>query len=272
VSSDRFITEYEGASPTPTMLPTPHEVVWTKDLISRYWDIFGRIRPVSPWFSVKAYSWLILRIRQCMRASRKGASEYKILDMGCGSGEFISRVASETGAQCHGIDLSSERIKECSERYPNVSFKVGAFSESGYSSNAFDLVITTQTIEHLLDDDLTRAFKEISRLLSPGGIVLITTRYEEDLDVGKKVCPECLAIFLHSQHLQTFSKIRLSKLLLDHDLVVYECGRSRCRNHLNEFIPARFKLLNWVGYKIFGAYLDRKIGKYLYALARLPRT
>ncbi len=248
--------------------PMPHEFKWDKDSISRYWDVFGNIRPVSPWFSVKAYSWLVLKIKKCIRLSKKQASEFKILDMGSGSGEFISMVASETGADSYGIDLSPERIKVCSETYSNVKFSVGEFSKCGHPDNYFDLVISTQTIEHLLNDDLDQAIAEISRVLRPEGIALLTTRFEEDLNVGKKVCPECLAVFLHSQHLQSFSEVRLTSLLQAHSLIAIEAGRSRCRRHINEFIPKRFRLLNWIGYTLFGSYLDRKIGKYLYVLAQ----
>ncbi len=248
--------------------PIPHEFKWNKELIARYWDVFGNIRPVSPWFSVKAYSWLIVKILKCMRSSRTPASEFRILDMGSGSGEFISRVASDTGADCYGIDLSPERIRNCSEQFGNVKFSVGEFSKCGHPDNYFDLVISTQTIEHLLEDDLEKAIAEISRVLRPGGILVVTTRFEEDLDVGKKVCPECLAIFLHSQHLQSFSEERLTALLRTYRLLTVESGRSRCRKHLHEFIPKRFRFLNWIGYRIFGRYLDRRIGKYLYALAR----
>ena len=41
-----------------------HEVVWDKKKVSEYWDIFGNITPVSPWFSVKASGWLLKEINK----------------------------------------------------------------------------------------------------------------------------------------------------------------------------------------------------------------
>ena len=102
------------------------------------------------------------------------------------------------------------------------------------------------------------------RLLKKNGRILLTTRFEEDLTTRKRVCPDCHAIFLHSQHMQSFSVSGLSLLLRNSDLETIVSKRSRCRDHVNEFIPRRFKLINRVIYKIFGNYLDKKIGIYLY--------
>ena len=135
-------------------------------------------------------------------------------------------------------------------------------------NSSFDLIISTQTIEHLLDEDVDQSIIEMQRLLKTDGRLLLTTRFEEDLNIGRKVCPDCHAVFLHSQHMQSFDINRLSVLLERHGLGTIETGRSRCRNHVNEFIPKRFKFLNRVLYKIFGNYLDRRIGNYIYSISK----
>ena len=44
-----------------------HEVIWDKKKVSEYWDIFGNITPVSPWFSVKASGWLLKEVNKIIR-------------------------------------------------------------------------------------------------------------------------------------------------------------------------------------------------------------
>tara|TARA_B100002052_G_scaffold299177_1_gene336002 strand:- start:11078 stop:11854 length:777 start_codon:yes stop_codon:yes gene_type:complete len=249
----------------------PHEVEWDRDKISRYWDVFGNINPVTPWFSMKSRYWLLKKIKKILD-TRKG-NEIKILDMGSGSGEFINFIAERTECKAFGIDLSDERIANASKKYPDVNFSVGSISETDFEESTFDLVISTQTIEHLLDDDLEKAFSEINRILKPGGKALITTRFEEDLAIKKKVCPDCLAIFKHSQHLQTFSINSLKEYLRDANLDVNEIAKSRCRTDFYGVFPKSHILFNKMPaindllFYFFGDYLDKRLGIYLYSIA-----
>jgi len=245
-----------------------HEVVWDKKKVSEYWDIFGNITPVSPWFSIKASGWLLKEVNKIIKEIGLPKRELKILDMGCGSGEFIDFLREKTGSLCYGVDLSIERVEQSKSKFPNVNFSVGSLENTSFEEGSFDIIISTQTIEHLFDDDLKPSFDEMHRLLKENGRLLLTTRFEEDLSTRKRVCPDCHAIFLHSQHMQSFSINSLKSLLENSGLDTIRSKRSRCRDHINEFIPRRFGFLNWIGYKIFGVYLDKKIGIYMYSISK----
>ncbi len=249
-----------------------HEVVWDKEKISSYWDVFGNITPVSPWFSVKASGWLLKKIVRILKNKTNNKNTIRILDMGSGSGEFINMVFEYTGCHCHGIDISDERIAIASAQFPGVKFTSGSLTDTGLESEYFDLIISTQTIEHLLDEDLDQAFAEMQRILKPGGTVFLTTRFEEDLRIGRKVCPDCHAIFLHSQHVQSFTPGRLRDLFEQYAIETIEDGRSRCRDNVHEYVPRRFGLTNVVLNRIFGGFLDKRVGKYLYSIATKPRS
>jgi len=260
----------EVSSRQEKVTPHAHEVVWDKEKISSYWDVFGNIKPVSPWFSVKASGWLLKKIDQILKNKADKKDSIRVLDMGSGSGEFINMVSQHTGCQCYGIDLSDERVAIASDQFPSVNFSVGSLTDTGLDGEYFDLIVSTQTIEHLLDEDLEQAFAEMQRILKPGGTVFLTTRFEEDLEIGRKVCPDCHAIFLHSQHIQSFSTSRLEGLLEQQGIKTIEDGRSRCRNNVHEYVPKRFRFMNWFLYRIFGTYLDERVGKYLYSIGSKP--
>ncbi|MBL7058492.1 class I SAM-dependent methyltransferase [Patescibacteria group bacterium] len=245
-----------------------HEVVWDKKKVSEYWDIFGNITPVSPWFSVKASGWLLKEINKIIKDIHQPKEEIRILDMGCGSGEFIDFLRLNTGCKCYGVDISEERVEISRSKFPDVDFSVGSLESTNFKDGEFDVIISTQAIEHLFDDELKTTFDEMHRLLTKKGRVLLTTRFEEDLTTRKRVCPDCHAIFLHSQHMQSFSVSGLSLLLRNSGLETIVSKRSRCRDHVNEFVPRRFKFINRVIYKIFGNYLDKKVGIYLYSISK----
>lgn len=246
---------------------SPHHVVWDKKKIAEYWDVFGNIKPVSPWFSVKA-SGFILKELVKLKKEHFPDKTVKILDMGSGSGDLINSISKLDGFECYGIDLSSERVERAKRTFPLIDFRVGSLTDSGHKKGFFDIVITTQTIEHLLDEDLCPAFREMSDILAHGGLMFMTTRFEEDLTSRLKVCPDCHCIFLHSQHLQSFSIDSISELITNVDCEPIIAKRSRCRDHLKDYLPREIKFLNGILFFLFSKFMDRRKGKYLYAVGK----
>lgn len=245
----------------------PHEVVWDRQKISEYWDVFGNIKPVSPWFSVKARGFILKELKRIQSTYFSG-KRLKILDLGSGSGELLDQISKVLDFDCYGIDTSPERIENASKDFPHITFQVGSLTESGFQEQTFDIVISTQTIEHLLDEDLNQAFREMSRILVPGGMMFLTTRFEEDIKTRRKVCPDCLAIFLHSQHLQSFTTNDIDNLMEAHNCKSLISKKSRCRDNLGEYLPKEIKFMDKILFFFFGRLFDRRKGKYIFALGQ----
>lgn len=120
-----------------------HEVVWDKKKVSEYWDIFGNITPVSPWFLIKASGWLLKEVNRIIKEIGLPKGELKILDMGCGSGEFIDFLRERTGSLCYGMDLSAERVVQSKSKFPHVNFSVGSLESTSFEEGSFDIIIST---------------------------------------------------------------------------------------------------------------------------------
>lgn len=197
----------------------------------------------------------------------------RVLDTGCGAANLLFAL-SDAGFECAGIDLSPERIERAQKQYPQMTFTVGSMTQVDFPDASFDLVVSTQTVEHLLDEDLEVAFQEMARLVKPGGLVFVTTRFCEDLTQGFHVCPDCHAVYRYSQHLQSFDISRLTALFETVGLTLVMVKRSRCRNHLRDLLPYRrlpfLRPLDPLLHRLFGARLDREMGKYLVAIATKP--
>ena len=245
--------------------PKIHIVEWSDKKIDDYWSVFGNITPSSPWFSEKSKHWILKEIKKNYLNLNKNT---KLLDMGCGSGKFLNFIKNELKIDCYGIDVAKERIINCKEKYKNINFSIGSTEKTSYENNFFDIIISTQTIEHLDNKKLHNSFLEFNRILKPNGILLITTRYNEDLSKGVKLCPDCHAVFKHSQHMQSFSIERLKDILENYTFTSVILKRSICKLSVEQYFISRFTKLNKLIYFLFGSYFDKKKGKYLYSLSK----
>jgi ubiquinone/menaquinone biosynthesis C-methylase UbiE len=86
----------------------------------------------------------------------------RILDVGSGTGEFI-RLAPR---RIIGIDTNRQR---------QAQVKFGSATAIPYPKNSFDGLHCSHVIEHLEPKQVYRFFKEASRVLEPGGILVISS-------------------------------------------------------------------------------------------------
>ena len=96
-----------------------------------------------------------------------------VLEVGCGTGNYIAAVESSIGCSCWGIDPSSEMLAEASERPGSVTFRVGTAQRLEFSTGVFDLVFSVDVIHHL--ENITAYFREVRRVLKRGGRCLLYT-------------------------------------------------------------------------------------------------
>lgn len=100
--------------------------------------------------------------------------EARLLDVGCGDGEFTLQVAEKIGtSSVFGIDVLKENVKQAEGR--GITCFQADLDEARFpfEDESFDAVCANQIIEHLSKTD---AFvKEIYRVLRPGGYAVIST-------------------------------------------------------------------------------------------------
>ncbi len=94
----------------------------------------------------------------------------RILDLGCGTGAFLTRLHAEQHTELNGVD-----IKRPDFDMPGIIFSE-ADLDSGkleYEDNSFDIITSIEVFEHI--ENIGMLLKEISRILKPEGTLLITT-------------------------------------------------------------------------------------------------
>jgi ubiquinone/menaquinone biosynthesis C-methylase UbiE len=109
--------------------------------------------------------------------------DFTILDVGCGGGRTIDRLASiASKGKVLGVDYSEESVATARETNANsiaqgrVAVEQASVSQLPFSDAAFDLVTAVET--HYYWPDLPRNVREVMRVLEPGGrFVIIAETY-----------------------------------------------------------------------------------------------
>lgn len=101
-------------------------------------------------------------------------SEVKVIDLGCGDGEFTLKVKDKIGCKSiFGLDIFKPAIKEANKRSIKViEWDLNDFPYP-FEDGEFDIVVSNQVIEHLFFP--VRFLKEIYRILNPYGYAVIST-------------------------------------------------------------------------------------------------
>lgn len=101
-----------------------------------------------------------------------GRGVLTILEIGCAAGH-LTKLLSEhyPKTKVTGIDVYKKAILEAKKRFPKLSFLVADAHKLPFQENFFDLVISSETIEHVVDPQ--KMLNEIARVLKPAGSAII---------------------------------------------------------------------------------------------------
>ncbi len=98
----------------------------------------------------------------------------KVLDIGCGRGEFM-KLLVKAGIEAEGVDLSSSMLKEAEKEGLNCIKSDALNYLKNCKPDTFDGIFSAQVIEHLSPDYLKDMVSESFRVLKKSGILLLET-------------------------------------------------------------------------------------------------
>ncbi len=106
-------------------------------------------------------------------------SRFTVLDVGCGGGRTISKLAAMAAhGKVHGIDYAEESVA-ASRRYNTQAIRLGRVEihqaeveKLPFPDNTFDLVTGVET--HFWWADISAGLHEIRRVLKPRGALILT--------------------------------------------------------------------------------------------------
>lgn len=93
-------------------------------------------------------------------------------DLGCGTGRITAHLDS-LGVEAFGIDLSPAMVNLARLTHPDLRFNVGSITDLDLSDAAVGGVLAWYSTIHTPPQDLPSVFAEFSRVLTPGGYLLV---------------------------------------------------------------------------------------------------
>ena len=99
-----------------------------------------------------------------------------VLEVGCGTGNYILAVESLTGAACWGVDPSEQMLSQAKARSENVRFQLGRAERLDFAPDSFDLIFSVDVIHHV--SDRPAYYREAHRVLKASGRVCTVTDSE----------------------------------------------------------------------------------------------
>jgi SAM-dependent methyltransferase len=94
----------------------------------------------------------------------------KVLDAGCGRGEFLELNPYKT--KVIGVDIIKEEVKKLKEKGLDVQY-ADLKEKLPFKDNSFDGVLNSHVLEHLDPEEGIKMISEFKRVLTPGGILVI---------------------------------------------------------------------------------------------------
>jgi len=125
--------------------------------------------------------WVINTPYRRILSSAAVTREDRVLDLGCGIGNILIALAERIDFvhPAAGVDVSPDLIRIGQEEIARaglqdrISLQVAPATRLPFEDGAFDVVLTSHVLKHLDDETLLASFREVARVLRPGGRFLL---------------------------------------------------------------------------------------------------
>lgn len=118
--------------------------------------------------SLRFFDPAAFRLYQAGRVWKILPAGARILEVGCGAGQFIRAIKNfRPDLRCFGCDISALALENARQSGTGVDYEINTVESLPYSVNEFDAVLIFDVLEHA--GDVPALLAEINRVLKPGG-------------------------------------------------------------------------------------------------------
>ncbi|MGE5561160.1 MAG: class I SAM-dependent methyltransferase [Chloroflexota bacterium] len=103
-------------------------------------------------------------------------TQTRVLEVGCGTANYLAALAEIAGCGCAGIDPSEEMLARARDKAVPMALTLGRAEQLPFAGGSFDVVFSVDVIHHV--QDRAQYYREAFRVLSPGGVVCTVTDSE----------------------------------------------------------------------------------------------
>lgn len=126
-----------------------------------------------------------------------------LLDVGCGDGRFLSRLAAHhAGARLTGVDMSARAIGFARAFHPELDWRCGAVGDNALVPERHDVVTLVEVLEHIEPAAVDAFLRDVCGRVAPGGRLVLSVP-SRNIRVSRK-------------HYQHFDEASLRQVLAGH--------------------------------------------------------
>jgi ubiquinone/menaquinone biosynthesis C-methylase UbiE len=103
------------------------------------------------------------------------SSNSKVLEVGCGTGNYAVALRTLVGCMVWAIDPSEQMLSKATERSTEINFMLGKAEKLDFSQCFFDMVFSVDVIHHLSSQ--LDFFREAYHVLNSSGRICTVTDY-----------------------------------------------------------------------------------------------
>lgn len=205
----------------------PQPMHWTDEAVSSFWTGNARTPLEALAFGRTASRPLLLAVKHMLRPTDR------CLDFGAGSGYLVEALLA-AGYKAAACEPSDGRRAALETKLAGRPGFLGVVQPS--QARDFDVVFVAEVVEHILADRFDATMRGLVASLRPGGLMVVTTPNNENLELGQSNCPVCGTLFHRWQHVRSFTPVSLAETLRTF-------GVEPIVTHVVEFNPAFFASL-----------------------------
>lgn len=112
-------------------------------------------------------------------AALAGAVDGAVLEVGCGTGNYLAALRTMTDAAFHGVEPSPAMLAKARARLPDQHLVRASAEAMPFADATFGLVYSVDVIHHVADIPCHMA--EAARVLRPGGRLCVVTDSADDI-------------------------------------------------------------------------------------------
>jgi SAM-dependent methyltransferase len=137
----------------------------------------------------EAFNFFSIVKRYANQVGRPLKNGTRVLDFGCGWGRILRFFLKDCGpANLWGLDLDPDLLVVCKETMPQSNFViVPPLGPTTLESGAFDVITAYSVFSHLAEHASLGWIKEFSRLLKPGGLMIVTTEPRDFIELCRSL-------------------------------------------------------------------------------------
>jgi ubiquinone/menaquinone biosynthesis C-methylase UbiE len=140
----------------------------------------------------------------------------RVCDMGTGPGH-VARYLRDDGADVFGLDLSPQMLEQARRLNPDIPFREGNMLAVDLGDASLAGITAFYAIANIPADSLPIAFREMQRVLQPGGILLLSFHIGDDVIRPQSLWNNPVTMEFYQQQ-----PSRIRQLLMDASFMVDE--------------------------------------------------